>query len=62
MYLSKLKGPASPAAKFLYKFLTGDAIFNDSVKHFWKITEIIFNSQDLLGPERIKYLRLMWEI
>ena len=50
MYLSNIKGPGSLGAKCLYKFLIGDAIFNDSVKNFWKITEIIFNSTELLGP------------
>ena len=50
MYLSNIKGPGSYGAKILYKYLIGDAIFNDSVSHFWKITEYIFNSQDLLGP------------
>ena len=44
MYLSKQRGEHSSRGRFLYKFLTGDAIFNDNVKHFWKISEIIFSS------------------
>lgn len=62
LYLARAKGPGSLQSKMLYKFLTGDAIFNDDVKHFWKITEIIFNSEEFLGPARIKYLRQMWSI
>jgi hypothetical protein len=42
--------------------LTGDAIFNDNVNNFWKITEVIFNSENILGPQRINYLRQMWKI
>jgi len=49
-------------ARQLYRYLTGDVIFNESVKNFWRVSEIIFNSEHLLGPERIKYLRGMWQI
>ena len=62
LYLSNLKGPQSLEGRQLYKYLTGDVIFNDNVKNFWKVSEIIFNSEHLLGPERIKYLRQMWQI
>lgn len=47
LYLNMIKGPKSLEARYLYKYLTGEAIFN---------------SEHLLGPERIKYLRQMWQI
>jgi len=62
LYLNTVKGPGSLEARQLYRYLTGDVIFNESVKNFWKVSEIIFNSEHLLGPERIKYLRGMWQI
>jgi hypothetical protein len=56
LYLSKSKGPGALEKRYLYRYLTGDCIFNDNVKNFWKISEVIFNSESILGSEKIKYL------
>ena len=59
MFLNKRH---SPTAKLLYKHVVYSLLFAEDPFQFQSVCELIFDHEDLLGEDKVRYLRSLIQI